>query len=307
MVPRNRPQEVPLDPKAVILMKRLAGEFGDKYTKEFLLERFQKELNLASSTRQAVLEAMEDPFLSLLAFIGHYAFARRGKDRDDLSRIASRSLQQVAGERPFVEVLSMPDGVLLWDKFAEKCEQAGRKPQEDLNRGPVQGMLELAQEVHRNDPGQSIATWIIDSLEDTGRIEPQHERIVDIRGVGPKSASAFIRDLVWLFDAEEDVSPVDRIYVQPVDRWLRLAVAYLVPEPDLDEPPDWVVAGKISKYSRRAKVSGILLNMGLTYFGQRVALRPERFEAELLHLLTEDTAKLKASGELWPPRATHQG
>ena len=307
MVPRNRPQEVPLDPKAVILMRRLAGEFGEKYTREFLLERFKKELTLSSSTRDAVLAAMEDPFLSLLAFVGHYAFARRGKDRDELSRIALRSVHQLVSERPFTEVLDMPDGVLLWEKFAEKCEQSGRKPQEDLNRGPVQGMLELAQEVHRNDPGQSIATWIIGSLEDSGRVEPQHERIVDIRGVGPKSASAFIRDLVWLFDAEEDVSPIDRIYVQPVDRWLRLAVTYLVPEPDLDEPPDWVVAGKISKYSRRAKVSGILLNMGLTYFGQRIALRPERFETELRHLLAEELAKLKVGDESGPPRATHQG
>jgi hypothetical protein len=297
MVPRKRPQEVLLDPKSVSLMRRLAGEFGEKYTKELLLERYRRELDLASDSRDEALAAMEDPFLSLLAFLSHYAFARRGKDRDDLSKLASRALLETVSERPFEQVLRLSEGSVLWEKFAEKCAQAGRKPQEDLNRGPIQGMLELAQEVHRRDPRQSIATWIIDSLEDTGRIEPQHERIVDIRGVGPKSASTFIRDLVWLFDAEEDVSPVDRIYVQPVDRWLRLAVGYLVPEPGLEEPPDWVVAGKISKYARRAKVSGILLNMGLTYFGQRVVLRPERFESEMRKLMSGDPSRFTPNDE----------
>ncbi|MBS1714520.1 MAG: hypothetical protein JST30_09315 [Armatimonadetes bacterium] len=287
---RTRPDAPPLDPRAVAIMKKMAGDFADRYAEEFLLGHVRKSLGSAAGDKKATADCLESPYESLLVFYSHYAFARRGKDRDDLSKLASDALRRLAASTPFEEVLGQADGTALWSAFEQVCADAHKKSGEQQNRGPIQGMLELAQEIHRQDPELSLATWIVDGVEDDGRLEDRHMRIVDIRGVGPKSASTFVRDMVWLYDVEDDIEPADRIFVQPVDRWLRLMVKFVVPEPGLDDPADWIVAGKVSKYTRRAGVSGIGFNMGTTYFGQKIVQNPAKFEGELRELL-------KASGE----------
>jgi hypothetical protein len=122
---------------------------------------------------------------------------------------------------------------------------------------------------------------MLNGIAQTKRLELQFERIVDIRGVGPKSTSTFMRDVVYMFGYEDKVEPADRIYIHPIDRWLRMMARYLVPEPNMDKAADWIIAGKVSKYSRRAGVSGIAFNMGSTYFGQKIVKDPSRFEEVL--------------------------
>jgi hypothetical protein len=272
-------------------MRVMAGEFADRYVEDFLLAHIRKTIGLPDADKDAVSDALEDPYTALLVFFGHYAFARRGKDREELGNFATEAMKRMVAEVPFEQVLDMPDGTLLWSQFENLCQERRRKSNEQQNRGPVQGMLELAQEIHRNDPELSLATWVVEGVDQTGKLEPQHIRVVDIRGVGPKSASTFVRDMVWLYEVEEDVEPADRIFVQPVDRWLRLVTKYVVPEPGLEDPADWIVAGKISKYTRRARVSGIAFNMGTTYFGQKVVHEPERFEDCLRDLLVAEVER----------------
>jgi hypothetical protein len=230
-------------------------------------------------------ELIRDAYLtargSLLAFYCHYAFARRGKDRDDLAQFALQAIQRVQGDDDFEKVLKMEDGTPLWDAFAEICAEKRRKNNEAQNRGLIQGMLELSQEIYQNEENGSIAKWMLDGIERTSRIEDQFERIVDIRGVGPKSTSTFMRDVIFMFGYEDRVEPADRIYIHPIDRWLRMMARYLVPEPGMEKAADWIIAGKISKYSRRAGVSGIAFNMGSTYFGQKLVKDPTRFEEML--------------------------
>lgn len=286
---RTRPDAPPLDPRAVAIMRKMAGEFAERYAEEFLLGHVRRSLGGAVPDKPSTAERIENPFDALLVFYAHYAFARRGKDRDDLSKLAADALRRLAATTPFEKVLEQPDGTALWTAFEQVCQDAHKKSGEQQNRGPIQGMLELAQEIYREDPELSLGTWIVDSLEEDGKLEDRHMRIVDIRGVGPKSASTFVRDMVWLYDAEDDIEPADRIYVQPVDRWLRLMVKYVVPEPGLDDPADWIVAGKVSKYTRRAGVSGIGFNMGTTYFGQKVVQNPAKFESELRELVKDVT------------------
>ena len=294
---RPRSSALPLDPRAVVIMRKLSGEFASRYSADYLLNHARKILGLSEATPEALHEAQKDPLQSLVLFFAHYAFARRGKDRDELSELAVEALRRLVADSTTEKVFGSPDGTALWLKFDAVCAERKRKSNEQQNRGPIQGMLELAQEIYRIDPELSLANWIIEGVKATGRLEPQHVRIVDIRGVGPKSASTFLRDIVWLFGVEEDVEPADRLFVQPVDRWLRMIVKYVVPEPDLDDPADWIVAGKISKYARRAQVSGIAFNMGTTYFGQKVVGTPERFEDCLRALLVAEAEVAKSKGD----------
>ncbi|HXH60218.1 MAG TPA: hypothetical protein VNI20_02545 [Fimbriimonadaceae bacterium] len=275
---RQRPPTPELDPRAVKVFKRVAEEFGTCYAQEFLYPHLRRILGIEQEDPEIIREAYMTARGSLLAFYCHYAFARRGKDRDDLSNFALEALGRVQGDKDFAEVLQMEDGTALWEAFAAICQEKRRKNNEAQNRGLIQGMLELAQEIYDADKVGSIANWMLNGIAQTKRLEPQFERVVDIRGVGPKSTSTFMRDVVYMFDYESKIEPADRIYIHPIDRWLRLMARYLVPEPGMEKAADWIIAGKISKYSRRAGVSGIAFNMGATYFGQKYVKDPALFE-----------------------------
>lgn len=278
---RQRPPVVELDPRAVKVFKRVADDFGKRYADEFLYPHLRRVLGIEQDDPELIRDAYMTARGSLLAFYGHYAFARRGKDRDDLAEFAAGAVQRVQGEGSFDSVLQQEDGTALWEAFAAICQERRRKNNEAQNRGLIQGMLELSQEIYQSDRVGSISNWMLNGIAQTKRLEPQFERIVDIRGVGPKSTSTFMRDVVYMFGYEDKVEPADRIYIHPIDRWLRMMARYLVPEPNMDKAADWIIAGKISKYSRRAGVSGIAFNMGSTYFGQKIVKDPSRFEEML--------------------------
>ncbi|MBL8068034.1 MAG: hypothetical protein JNM28_06270 [Armatimonadetes bacterium] len=275
----------PLDPKIAAIYRTIAGEYADKYLATFLIPQLEKSTGKTAESLEDWVEVLDEPEASIRVFLGAYAYARRGKDRDLYARTTLRALDQVLESTPIDELLTAGDGVALWDAFIVQCERRAIKPNESQNRGIVQGIPELAQEIFALDGCGSICGWVADGIEQTSNIEPQFNRIVDIRGVGPKSTSTFLRDLVLIYGLEAKVNPADRIHIQPVDRWTRLATTYCVPEPHDDRLADWIVAGKVNKYARRAKVSGIRFNLGLTYFGQRVVREPSRFDAEMKALI----------------------
>ena len=281
---RQRPPLVPLDPRAVIVFRKVADDFGKKYADEFLYPHLRRVLGIEQEDPELIRDALMTARGSLLAFYCHYAFARRGKDRDDLSEFAQQAVARAQGDKEFESVLKLDDGTVLWEAFAEICQEKRRKNNEAQNRGLIQGMLELSQEIYKSDRNGSIANWMLDGIAQTRRLEPLFERVVDIRGVGPKSTSTFMRDVVYMFEFEDKVEPADRIYIHPIDRWLRMMARYLVPEPNMENAADWIIAGKVSKYSRRAGVSGIAFNMGSTYFGQKIVKDPANFEEALKKL-----------------------
>lgn len=290
MEPRSQNRDIPpLDSKAIQLYQLIAGQYCDKYVSNFLIPQLQKATKKELATLEEWQTELDNPLSSLQVFLGYYGFARRGKDRDECSRTALKALNQVLETRSIQELLEQPDGTQLWEAYEAECQVKDRKSNEGQNRGLVQGILELAQEIYREDKNGSITTWLVDGVDNSDRLEPQFLRIVDIRGVGPKSTSTYVRDIAFLYNLEQDIHPADRIYIQPVDRWLRAITEYVVPEPNMEKAADWVVAGKINKYARLAKVSGVKFNLGLTYFGQRVVRDPERFSSEIKKLLADAT------------------
>ena len=285
---RQRPPTPELDPRAVKVFKRIADEFSVKYAEEFLYPHIRRILEIEDEEPELIKDAYMTARGSLLAFYCHYAFARRGKDREDLSNFALEAVQQVQGDGEFEDILKLDEGTVLWEAFSAICQEKRRKNNESQNRGLIQGMLELAQEIYKEDGNGSIANWMMKGVAETRKLETHFERIVDIRGVGPKSTSTFMRDVVHMFDMEQQVEPADRIYIHPIDRWLRMMARYLVPEPSMDKAADWIIAGKISKYSRRAGVSGIAFNMGSTYFGQKLVKDPANFEEFLKKIILDE-------------------
>ncbi len=276
-----------LDPRAVAIVHKIAGDRADRYISEILLPALQKATRADSPTLRDVRTAMSVPYRSLLSFYEHYAFARRGKDRDDLAEMATIALKRTTNEEQFEQLMLEEDGNSVWEAFTEVCAERKRKNSEQLNRGLIAGMVELAQEIYDLDGQGSIAGWIMRGVLKTDRIEPQFLRIVDIRGVGPKTTSTFLRDMVLLYDLEDKLDNADRLYIQPIDRWIRMFADYVVPDIDTENAVDWIIAGKIAKYARRAGVSGVRFNMGATYFGIREVRDPARFDEFIEELLDE--------------------
>lgn len=269
---------VELDRRAVAVLKVMSGVYADLAIRDSIVPSLSRALGLKDRhTFDSVRAGFEDPFRCLRAFYSHYAFSRRGKDREVLSSAAVEALQRCCRSHSIEELLSQDDGSLIWKQFEEICVERQHRNSEQLNRGLVQGMLDLAQEVYRIDGLGSIACWVVSGIHRNSHIEAQFLRIVDIRGVGPKNTSAFLRDVVLLNDLEDNLDYANRLYIQPIDRWIRLLAEMIITEPHPADLADWVVAGKIAKYCRHAGVSGIRFNIGGSFFGSREAREVTRF------------------------------
>lgn len=265
-----------LQPESFALYRAMSGARADKYMSEVLLPSLARTSRIAANV-ESIQDLLLEPYGCLEAIFGHYAFARRGKDRYDLSEIAIEALRRVSSAEQFGQFLALEHAESLWDSFVQVCKERNRKPMEQLNSGVVAGMAELAQEIYQLDGTGSIAEWVVNGIRQTGRIEPQFLRMVDVRGIGPKISSLFLRDVVVIFGMEDSIDHVDRLYVQPIDKWMRAIAPYVIDEPNADDLADWILAGKLSKYARRAGVSGTRFNMGVTWFGMREVRAPELF------------------------------
>jgi hypothetical protein len=272
-----------------------SGTCSDLYYSDFVFSQLGRSLKREGFGESQFRDMMTSPEDCLRLFFANYAFARRGKDREDMTNIALRALDEVVASLPPGEIVSQENGEAIWFAFDRLCTENHKKSNENQNRGLLQGMVELAQEVHRDNPGHSIATWARDVVKATRRMEDVFLRIVDIRGIGPKTTSTFLRDVTLVFGIEALIDPADRIYVQPVDRWLRLIAPIVVPEEGMEAAADWIVAGKTSKYCRRAKVEAVRFSAGVTYFGQKIALDPERFTTEVAKAIADYS-------QSWKPR-----
>jgi len=267
-----------IDPRVCETFQTVANVWGDKFLAEVLVPALSSGLRVQSIDPEELQEALINPFRCLHMFFAHYAFSRRGRDRDQLSTMAVTALRRVADADTFEKVLQQEDGSAVWEEFERVCAERGKKSNEQLNRGLIAGFVELAQEIYRMDGEGSISAWIEDAVNSTRRIEPVFMRLVDIRGVGPKTTANFLRDMVLVLGIEDRLEHVDRLYIQPIDRWSRLFAKALVDDLDTDDPADWIIAGKLSKYCRLSGVSGIKFNMGASYFGLRVVHEPGRFK-----------------------------
>ncbi|MBX3095985.1 MAG: hypothetical protein KF812_03910 [Fimbriimonadaceae bacterium] len=264
--------DIELTPEDRKILRYLALHYGAEFARRRVVAPQIRILQLdeESKLREDLLLARP----SLKVFFSQYAFGRRGKERDSLVPCMMRTIDQFDVE----SARSQRSGEPLWEAFLAMAEERNVRPNENQNRGVIQGMLELVQEIYRIDGVGSIAGWVVNGVLKTGQLEPQFMRLVDIRGLGPKNTSTYLRDLSYLFELNDLIRPAHRIHALTVDRWLRGLAPYIFPEEGLEKAVDWVLAGKAQKYARRAGVIPSLLTMGVTGFGQSQIRHGERYE-----------------------------
>jgi hypothetical protein len=286
----GKPANTDVSREVAIVVREIADRYGPLYVQELLLPRLLQHLPVAERCEESARALLCDPIGCLRAIFSEYAFARRGKERHDLAQIAVEALKRATADR---ELVDQEDAVFVWEAFEEVCQDRNQKPMEQLNRGVLQGLPELAQEIKQQGGSGSIALWIVDAARRTGRIENQFMRMVDVRGVGPKLSSLILRDVVYLFNLEDRIEPMDRLYFQPIDRWSRVVAEFVVE--DYDDPADWILAGKLSKVARKSGAKGTLFNMGVTFYGTREVHSAEQFANGLIAMVQEKTLYAKGA------------
>jgi hypothetical protein len=262
--PSDHPQALATDSKQS-LVKVLSGEPAERFKQEVLCPGLTGKH--ASWNQQDAISKLADPVLCLNDIFHRYAFSRRGKERRALSECACSAVEHTTAGLHDLTDLSAGD---IWDAFENECQKVLRKPQPDLNQGVISGLVELSIGIYR-ECGKSLADFAAHRAESTGRVEETFFSIVELRGVGPKVASTMLRDWIFIFELEDQIVNRDGIYLQPIDRWMRIAAPCILEEPNAGEFPDWILAGKIGKAARQAGASGIRLNMGVSWLGREAA------------------------------------
>jgi hypothetical protein len=250
------------------VIRKIAGEKATRFQQDVLLPRIASVLRLPPISQDMILEALESPHAVLRVVYGYYAFSRRGDVGDEYAAIAVEALNRLTPtDEAFDHLLESSGPISLWSLFLQVCEERRRKPTEQMNRGILDGILELVQDIHREDCVGNLFHAVRDSVIRSGKIQPWFERLVAVRGIGPKICSLMLRDIVWLYALELHVEPADRLFMQPIDAWVRRIADYVSEEVSSETTPDWVIAGKVTKMARQAGVSGIAFSMGMQYFG----------------------------------------
>jgi hypothetical protein len=139
---------------------------------------------------------------------------------------------------------------------------------------------------------RNLVTTTRDALA-KGQVQRVHAEIRNIRGVGPKIASFFLRDVAIRYEIEPGH---DRDLLQPVDRWSLRFTQMLDDKVPRSAVGQWMVSNASSPE---------LANAGMWYFGARIAPRKLTYTRALddpafVHQLAEEyVAVLRGAINAW--------
>jgi len=214
-------------------------------------------------------------------FLSSYAFERQG-------RSPHYSIAAVKAVNKYEAALPYPDfeekvwkDFLISGRFADDGRGANKK---NNPLAPAGGAINSASLLVTSleDYDFNIVKWA-SSLVKSGEIETVWNKLVQIRGIGSKIASLFLRDVVYAFEIDEDKIE-KKVYLQPIDVWTergaRALAQYISETPKLY----WEFAEVLVEVSERVNVRSTLTNVGLWTFGAQLVRNPARFHDLLLNV-----------------------
>jgi len=232
--------------------------------------------------------AETDKVEAICLFLGGYAFERQGRD-PSYAHAAVTAIQEAIEEA--IEEARIQPGLpidetvkqTVWNRFSESL-QGQNLNQERNPLCHVYGNGCKCIWCVFND--QNIISVATQSLRN-GQVEQIWNRFQDIRGVGPKIASFFLRDLAVKYE----LAPIQgRHLLQPVDVWVRRTVHQLANNNGMGDKQiaQWIVG-----HCREPEFA----SQGIWYFGAQIAqsefrlckaLKNQKYAKELVkdHLRT---------------------
>ena len=212
-------------------------QYGSKYVKDYL--SLNKE------------ELLSDPYKAFLFFLSK-SF-NRGRNDEISDRFYNRTVAALDKVGSFNNILSNEGGLdsLLVDN--------------QVNNHKDRDMVIDAIRYIKGLEGYNIVSHAVEQIK-AKHLQSAHREIDDIKQIGHKLASLFIRDVVFLFKLESYLSPEDQNYCQPIDTWVRQIVSKL--EITVNGQRDEDVAVAIVKKCTEVGVSSLLFNAGAWLVGK---------------------------------------
>ena len=179
---------------------------GEIYRKKFLDKNFLRErlsINV-SELKKNKLEALKF-FFSRVLFQGR---------RDELSEKVYGYVKEV-----------LEDCLQRFGKIDEKiCEDKLKEIKG--NKGKIRDRdIELVTKTLEKFKDENIVTYSIEKIQN-GHIKELYNELNSIKGIGQKTSSFFLRDLVLLFELKINKKE-DAVYLQPIDTWVRKGLEIL--------------------------------------------------------------------------------
>ncbi len=223
-----------------------------------------------------------DVWDSLAVFLEGYAFERQGR-RPDYSHAAFDAL--FACKRQYNGNLSQNVVSSVWQQFqnllnSEKLNPKNNPLYPSSNPSNLQNIsksLSLIEVVLEKVTPQNILTTYFQNQIDQNNIQPAFNLLKSIRGIGPKIASFYLRDLVDVMSVTSN-NTQNVSLLQPIDTWVERTVKILCGNQAMDETEvaDWIV-----KTSIQHNINPQRVNMGIWFFGSTIVESEYRLKKAL--------------------------
>lgn len=245
--------------------------FGEEYWASFGLSREALQRLDAAGWKDGLAE-----------FLRRYAFERAGRS-PRYPEAAATVVQSYPGDIPGGDFEAF-----VWQGFLQEigAPPSGKGANLKVNPlAPSRGSsLSITAWVGRLDrDGHNLIRWAKRGLEE-GRAPELSRKLQQVRGIGPKIAAFFLRDVVEAFNLEMP-NAESAIYLQPIDTWTHRGAEALAPQLGWPAPnkkgEDKKCAHVLVEVGRRAGVRPTLINTGLWMLGGRFAQKEKQFREAL--------------------------
>jgi len=201
---------------------------------------------------------------ALKLFLNGYAFEHAGRP-PQFALNAVKALENLISDGNEDSLSSAGFSEKLWDKFCELMNGRGtfRKgnPLNPERSAHLVDAVTLCQDLI--DDGQNLYLFASRAVENN-RLRDAHGTLQRIRGIGPKIASLFLRDVAMVVNVREPLL-ADRELLQPIDVWLKRTTEALT-------GTSVKAARELVRLADEADCSALWLNAGSWYFASKIAL-----------------------------------
>jgi hypothetical protein len=218
---------------------------------------------------------LDDPISAVSLFLEGYAFERQGRS----PAFSPASIEAVNYSKNYKDSKDFADKV--WENF---CNSLGNE-RLNFKLNPIYHEVSSCECVWCKLGSENVVSKSKQELSEN-LTRSAWERLVKIRGIGPKIASLFLRDIAICYN----LAPTqERWLLQPIDVWVRRTVLLMNHHEMNKNIKNVEIAKWIAGNSKKPE----LCNQGMWYFGAKIA----QSEFKLSKYLENTQYAKKATGE----------
>lgn len=208
-------------------------------------------------------EQFRNNYQALACFLENYAYERQGA-APAYPKIAMRAFRRRFGQK--ISSVTSEDATIIWSSYKEIARNEYNSLSVNPTHNPMSSDNGLLKVMVSNNIA-NLATHARNLIQHR-QTEEAHKLIADIRGIGTKIASLYLRDIAYLGElSEEEIE--DQRYLQPVDTWIEQTLSIVIgaaKPSSLKEKQEMIV-----RLCHSAEVSPIAFSQGAWMLGSRVA------------------------------------